>query len=70
MFDACQKSAGIDYTKLAALLAIALVFSPAALLFFRPVGYVSVFLSVAISGACLTLAALCWRKSSRLAKEK
>jgi hypothetical protein len=68
MFDACQKSAGTDYTKLAALLAIALVFSPAALLFFRPVGYLSVFLAIAFSGACLTLAALGWRKSSQLTK--
>ena len=70
MFDACQKSVGTDYTRLAALLAIALVFSPAALLFFRPVGYLSVFLSVAISAVCLTLAALSWKRSSRLAKQK
>jgi hypothetical protein len=68
MFDACQKSAGTDYTKLAALLAIAVIFSPAAVLFFRPVGYLSVFLAIAISGACLTLAALSWRKSSQLTK--
>jgi hypothetical protein len=68
MFDACQKSAGTDYTKLAALLAIALVFSPAALMFFRPVGYVTVVLAVACSAVCLTLAALSWRKSSQLTK--
>jgi hypothetical protein len=70
MFDACQKSAGTDYTKLAALLAIALLFSPAALMFFRPVGYLSVFLAIATSGVCLTVAALTWRKSSQLAKQK
>lgn len=68
MFDACQKSTGSDYTKLAALLAIALIFSPAALLFFRPVGYLPVILAITISGACLTLAGLSWRKSSQLSK--
>ena len=68
MFDACQKSAGTDYTKLVALLAVALVFSPAALMFFRPVGYLSVCLAIACSGVCLTLAAISWRKSSEVGK--
>jgi hypothetical protein len=62
MFDAGQKSAETDYTKLVALLAIGLVFSPAALMFFRPAGYLSVCLAIACSGMCLTLAALSWRK--------
>ena len=66
MFDPHLKSTGRDYTATVALLAGALIFSPVMLVASRPFGYASVALAVACSAACLTLAWLNWKKSSRL----
>jgi asparagine N-glycosylation enzyme membrane subunit Stt3 len=66
MFDASQKSTGTGYTTTVALLAVALIFSPAGLIFYRPFGYMSLTLAIACSALCLGLAWLTWRRSSRL----
>ncbi len=65
MFDS-QKSAGTGYTTTVALLTVAFIFSPAALVVLRPVGYVSVSLAIACSALCVTLAWVNWRRSSQL----
>ena len=66
MFDASQKSTGTGYTTTAAFLIVAFIFSPAALFFSRPLGYVSVSLSGACSVLCVALAWFSWRKYSQL----
>ena len=66
MFETSEKSTGTGYTTTVALLIIAVVFSPAALMFFRPIGYLSVGLAVACSAICLALAVRSWKKSSHL----
>lgn len=65
MFSACQKSTGTGYTTTVAFLVVAFIFSPAALIFFRPIGYVSVSLAIACSALCVVLAWVTWRKSSQ-----
>ena len=64
MFETSEKSTGTGYTTTVAFLIVAVVFSPAALMFFRPFGYLSVGLAVACSAICLALAARSWKKSS------
>ncbi len=63
---ASQKSTGTGYTTTVALLTVAFIFSPAALVVLRPVGYVSVSLAIACSALCVTLAWVNWRRSSQL----
>jgi membrane associated rhomboid family serine protease len=65
MFET-EKSTGTGYTTTLAFLILAVVFSPAALMFFRPVGYLSVGLAVACSAACIALAVRSWKTSSQL----
>ena len=66
MLETNQKSTGTQYTGTAALLIAAFIFSPAALILSRPVGYLSVFLAVASSGLCIILAWVNWKKHSQL----
>jgi hypothetical protein len=57
-----QNSSGSGYTTTVALLAVAFIFSPAALVASRPIGYVSASLAIACSGLCLALAWIKWKK--------
>ena len=66
MFDASQKSTGTGHTKTVALLVIAFIFSPGALVFSRPFGFVSLALATACSALCVTLAWVHWKKSAQL----
>ena len=66
MFDTQQKSTGTDYTTTVAFLVAGLVFSPAMVVFLRPVGYMSVSLAVAGSVLCLAMAWLKWKRTSQL----
>lgn len=65
MFDAYQKPTGTAHPTTAALLIVAFVFSPAALLASHPFGYLALSLAVACSMLCLTLAWVNWRRFSR-----
>lgn len=65
MFET-EKSTGTGYTTTAAFLIVAVVFSPAALMFFHPFGYLSVGLAVACSAIFLALAVRSWKTSSNL----
>ena len=65
MFDS-QKSTGTGYTTTVALLTVACIFSPAALVVLRPFGYVSLSLAIACSALCVTLAWVNWKKSSQV----
>ncbi len=67
MFDAQQTPTGTQYTRIAALLAVAFIFSPAVLMFSRPFGYGSLSISLACSALCVGLAWLNWKKHSALA---
>jgi hypothetical protein len=66
MFDSQQKSTGTQYTLTIAFLLVAFVFNPAVLLLSRPLGYVSVSLTIACSALCVALAWVNWKKYSRL----
>jgi hypothetical protein len=66
MFDPHQKPTGTGYTSTVALLAVAFVFIPGALMISRPVGYVIVSVAVACSVLCVTFAWANWNKSSQL----
>jgi hypothetical protein len=66
MFDSHQKSTGTGYILPVALLTVAFIFNPAALVVSRPFGYVSLVLAIVSSALCVTLAWLTWEKSSQL----
>jgi hypothetical protein len=66
MFDPCQKSTGISYTRTAALLILAFVLSPAVLAISRPFGQAALTVAITCSALCVVLAWLEWRNSSRL----
>jgi len=66
MFEPHQKSTGTGYTMTVALVAAALVFSPAVLFMSRPFGYGLASLAVAFSALCVTLAWVNWKRSSKL----
>lgn len=66
MFDTSQKSTGTGYTRTVAFLVVAFIFSPAALLFSRPVGYISASLAIACSVLCVVLAWVNWKRFSRI----
>jgi hypothetical protein len=66
MFDASQKPTGTAYTTTVALLVIAFVFSPAALVVSRPFGYLSLSFAVALSTLCVILAWVNWSRWSQL----
>ena len=65
MFDTQQKSTGTGYTSTIAFLVVALIFSPATLIFSGHFGYISVSLAIAGSILCIALAGLTWKKSSQ-----
>jgi heme O synthase-like polyprenyltransferase len=66
MFDSSQKSTGTAYTTTVAFLIVALIFVPAALMFFDNFGNVAIVLAVFASLACLGMAWRSWKKSSQL----
>jgi len=66
MFDSGQKSTGTAYTATVAFLIVALVFVPAALMFFDNFGPVAMTLAILGSLACLGMAWRSWKKSSQL----
>ena len=66
MFDTHLKSTGRDYTVTVALLVIAFIISPVALLGLRPIGYWSFGLAVVCSVSTVTWAWVHWKRSSRL----
>jgi|SwirhisoilCB1_FD_contig_51_2928277_length_385_multi_3_in_0_out_0_1 hypothetical protein len=66
MFDSHLKSTGRDYTATVALLTVAFIFSPAALIASRPVEYWSLSLAVACSAICVAWAWVHWKRSSQL----
>lgn len=66
MFDPHQKFTGTGYTSTVALLAVGLVFVPAALLISRPVGYLALSLATVCSVLCVAFAWTNWKKSSQL----
>ena len=66
MFDPYQKPTGTGYTRTVALLAVAFVFIPCALMMSRPVRYATVSVAVACSVLCVSLAWANWKKFSQL----
>ena len=66
MLDLQQKSTGTTYTRTVALLAVAFIFNPAALVLWRPIGFTSVLLAASASALCVAYAWAKWKKSSKL----
>ena len=67
MFESNQKPTGTQYTGTIALLAIAFIFSPAAVLVSRPVGYLSLSMAATASVLCVVvLARINWKRNSQL----
>jgi hypothetical protein len=66
MFESQEKPTGTQYTATAALILMALIFSPAVLLMTQPFGYASASLAVACSALCLAFARRTWKNSSHL----
>jgi membrane associated rhomboid family serine protease len=66
MFDSSQKSTGTGYTTTVAFLIVALVFIPAALMFFDNYGRVAIAIAIVGSVSCLGMAWRSWKKSSQL----
>jgi hypothetical protein len=66
MFESQQKPTGTSYTTTAALLAVALVVSPAVLMISRPFGHIALGFAIGCSLICLGLAWVNWKKSSQL----
>jgi hypothetical protein len=66
VFESNQKPIGTQYTGTVALLAIAFIFSPAAALVSRPVGYLSVLMAATASVVCVVLARINWKRNSQL----
>jgi hypothetical protein len=64
MFDSQQKSTGTQFTTTATLLIVAFILTPAALLFSRPVGYLSLALASACTAICGGLAWWNWKRYS------
>ena len=66
MFDSSQKPTGTGYTTTVAFLIVALIFIPAALMFFDNFGRIAIVLAAACSVLCLGMAWRSWKKSSQL----
>ena len=66
MFDTQQKSTGTGYTTAVAFLVVAVIFIPAALMFYGHYGYVSVSLASVGTALCVGLAWMNWKRSSQL----
>jgi hypothetical protein len=61
-----EKTTGINYTAVAALLILAFIFIPAVLIVSRPFRDVSLLAAIGCSVICVGLARSSWRKSSQL----
>jgi len=68
MIDSTQKFADAEYSSTAALLIVALIFSPAVLILSRPLGQVSVSLALAFSCICIGFSWFVWAKDSHRPK--
>ena len=66
MFDSSRKSTGTAYTATVALVAGALVFSPAILFLTNSFTYFALGVAVAGSAACLAMAWGAWTQTSQL----
>lgn len=66
MFDTHQRYTGTQYTATVALLVMAFVATPAAMLLSRPLGYGSACLAVAFSLFCCAWARRQWMRQSEL----
>lgn len=66
MFDNSQKPTGTGYTTTVAFLIVALIFIPAALMFFDNFGRVAIVVAIVCSILCLGMAWRSWKKSSQL----
>ena len=66
MLKSNQITTGTQYTGTVALLVVAFIFSPAALILSRPLGYLSVSLAAASSMLCIVLARVNWKRHSQL----
>jgi flagellar biosynthesis protein FliP len=66
MFDSSQKSTGTGYTTTVAFLIVAVIFIPAALMFFDNFGRIAVVLAAVCSVLCLGMAWRSWKTSSQL----
>lgn len=66
MFEPHKNDTGTRDSRTVALLVVAFVFSPAALVLSRPLGYISVSLAVACTALCLVLAWVNWARNSRV----
>jgi hypothetical protein len=66
MFETQEKSTGTQYTLTAALLLLALVFTPAFVMLSRPVGYLTITLAIACSAVFLASSRLSWTRYSQL----
>jgi hypothetical protein len=66
MFESSHKPVDSGNTLTAFLLAVAFVLIPAALLFLRPMGFVSLGLGIVVSALCVTIAWVNWKPSSRI----
>ena len=66
MLDPQMMFTGRKYTATAALLAMALLFTPAALIAARPFGSAPLSLAIMCSALCLGLAWINWTQSSQL----
>jgi hypothetical protein len=66
MFHPHQTFTGTRYTTTVALLLVAFVASPAAVILSAPVGYVEASLALAVTALCATLAIASWKKHSEM----
>lgn len=66
MFEPNAKSTGTQYTPTVALLAVALIFSPAILLLTGRFGYGPILLAVSTNVLSLLLAWVLWTRNSRM----
>jgi hypothetical protein len=66
VFETNEKPTGTQYTGTAALLILAFIFIPAALIFSRVLGYLSVFLAAAGTALCIVLAWVNRKRHSQL----
>ena len=66
MPNSCQTYRGTDYNLTVALLAFALVFSPAILMLSIPFSSVSAAVALGVSTLCVALAWMSWSRSSTL----
>jgi hypothetical protein len=66
VFESNQKPTGTQYTGTVALLAIAFIFSPVAVLISHPLEYPSLLGATTVSVLCVVLARINWQRNSKL----